>query len=276
MSSLTRRRFLREASLLAAAAVWPRTATHIRALRIALIDDAGERARARRDGVTLGIEEAKHSAAMFGGAVELAILSARAADLSRYDALIGDDAASLADAAQRAHVPYLNVGSEDDALRGARCGSFIFHVAPSATMSRDAVAGAGTTAARAVAWDASLDRFGADTLNQRFAARFHTPMSADAWLGWFAVKALWESSLRTRSTASEELREYLARESTQFDGHKGRPLSFRAWDRQLRQPLYLPNGERLLEWPPAATAEESARESLDRIGVGASASECRS
>ena len=135
--------------------------------------------------------------------------------------------------------------------------------------------------AEAVAWDPSLTRFGADTLNERFRARFSRPMTAEAWLGWFAVKVLWESSLRARSTDSKMLMQYMARDGTQFDGHKGRPLSFRAWDHQLRQPIYLVTKDErgstkvVAEVPTADSPEETSRETLDRLGTPASRSACR-
>lgn len=132
-------------------------------------------------------------------------------------------------------------------------------------------AGAGATA-----WDPSLQRFGADTLNQRYRARFGRPMTSNAWTAWMAIKILWESSLRTRSSESGAIVRYLARDTTQFDGHKGRPLSFRAWDRQLRQPLYVRTEARLLEVPAESNADESPRASLDRLGIGQTQSVCRS
>jgi hypothetical protein len=98
-------------------------------------------------------------------------------------------------------------------------------------MSRDAMSLARSPAkARAEAWDASLSRFGADTLNQRFSARFHEPMTSGAWSAWFAVKAIWESALRLKSADAQSIAQHLVRDTTQFDGHKGTPLSFRPWD----------------------------------------------
>jgi ABC transporter substrate binding protein (PQQ-dependent alcohol dehydrogenase system) len=125
-----------------------------------------------------------------------------------------------------------------------------------------------------VAWDPALVRFGADTLNQRFQSRFGRVMDEDAWCAWMAVKVLWESALRVRSAAPDRLVEFLSRDTTQFDGHKGRPLSFRRWDQQLRQPLYVRRGESLVEVPVAA-GEESSRDLLDRLGTRASESSCK-
>jgi ABC transporter substrate binding protein (PQQ-dependent alcohol dehydrogenase system) len=101
-------------------------------------------------------------------------------------------------------------------------------------------------------------------------------MSAPAWAGWFAVKALWEASLRAGSLEPSRLGEYLARPATRFDGHKGWPLSFRPWDHQLRQPMYLVRGERLLGEVPTRSApdEASSSQQLDRLGEDEAASRC--
>jgi len=82
---------------------------------------------------------------------------------------------------------------------------------------------------------AALERFGAAQLNDRYRAATGHPMSGDVWLGWFAMKVLAESALRSRSVAAADLVGYLARGS--FDGHKGSPLTFDS-RRRLQQPLY--------------------------------------
>ena len=241
-------------------------------LRLVFIDDGSDDAR---DGFTLGVEEARHAAALFGGAVEWTTAApaslAAALGRSRAAAVVGgsmpSSPAALARAAAAAGSIYMNTLATHDALRAA-CTLTTFHVAPSDAMLRDARALAhAPESAPATAWDPSLVRFGADTLNARFRARFARPMTHAAWTNWFAVKALWEATLRARSTEAHALAAYLGAESTQFDGHKGRPLSFRTASHQLRQPVYVrvAAGRPLVEEPVQAAGEE-ARASLDRLG----------
>jgi hypothetical protein len=266
----TRRAFLRRASLHALGMPLALRATDSASgtgaatvLRIGLLD--GDDAD-RLDGALLGLEEARHAAVLFGGDVQLTKISEKAT--SGHTAIIGDhDAERCARLGRTSLV--MNVSCASNALRGERCAPTLFHVAPSERMLDDAGSGA-------MAWDASLERFGADTLNQRFRSRFGRAMTAPAWTSWLAVKILWEASLRARSTDSTAIARYLTRETTQFDGHKGRPLSFRAWDRQLRQPLYVRTAEKLVEAPAEAKSDESPRETLDRIGTPAAESSCRS
>jgi hypothetical protein len=91
-----------------------------------------------------------------------------------------------------------------------------------------------------VAWHESLDRFGAQQLNERFRAHFARGMDGAAWTSWFGVKVLVEAALRTGSQNPTVLAGYLLADGTSFDGHKGQPLRFRSEDHQLMHPLYTP------------------------------------
>jgi hypothetical protein len=291
-SACTRRTFLHEAAIVAIAAIAPPPARKRESfgpapLRIGVVEFADDRSPAARTrGLQLGLDEARHAAALFGGAIELIRTTAGTLPTHRLGAVLGGDTAadcvSLSAAASAARVLHLNVGCSSDELRGARCRPETFHVAPSEAMLHDAVAQAGHPAdAWAAAWDPSLVRFGADTLNQRFRARFGQSMTADAWTAWVAIKMLWEASLRARATDSAAIGAYLRAESTQFDGHKGRPLSFRSWDQQLRQPVYVVARDtggttRVVAELPAPTADaESSRDVLDRLGTRRAGSRCR-
>ncbi|HEU4699155.1 MAG TPA: hypothetical protein VFS40_08245 [Gemmatimonadales bacterium] len=250
---------------------------------------------AARRGVELGAAEAEQSARLLGRAVAWRTLAdvaaARTAVAAReVDVLLGGfDAATclaLADAAAAAGVPFFNLGCRADALRNADCRRHAFHVEASETMYRLALETAGnppsgpTGAVRIVLWHPSLARFGADQLNDRYRARHGEGMPAAAWAGWMAAKVALEGWLRAGRTP---LVDHLARPATQFDGHKGWPLSFRPWDHQLRQPLYavLSAGgaarvERVTrEVPAMGVAEAPSRELLDSIAGPASASACR-
>ena len=252
-------------------------------LRVGVV--AASEASARALGIQLGSDEARHAAALFGGSIELVDVTVESVRAQRLSAVIGGDDLSscikLADAARSAGFLFLNVGCASDSLRGNECRREMFHLVPSDAMSRDALTRArAMPESQVVAWHPTLERFGADTLNQRFLARFKRPMIADAWLGWFAVKVAWEASLRTKSVEGTRLIQYLRDDNTQFDGHKGRPLSFRRWDQQLRQPVYivdrLGDGSKVIaEEPAIGASDESSRAALDRIGTPATQSTCK-
>ena len=237
--------------------------------------------RDQRLGLELGLDEARHAATLFGGTiVDVPVASPdRANDI--FSAIIGggDESAALnwTRHAARTNTIYMNVGCTSDRLRRGNCSPTAFHVVPSDAMARDALAAAGASSnAHAEAWDASLNRFGADTLNQRFLTRFHDSMTSGSWAAWFAVKAIWESALRQKSADAKQIAEYLVRDTTQFDGHKGTPLSFRSWDHQLRQPIYVVSLGNQPRQMPELTGDDSVRDALDRLGRSTRAASCES
>lgn len=279
-SHISRRDFLARAATIMAA--MPRVAPGSHgasdplSLRIGVANLGSSPQDGHEMGLTLGVEEATHAAEMFGGSIELVPIADKNFP-GALSAVVGDSdyarCVALARAADAAGLPFLNVASSADALRGAGCRRTMFHVAPSDAMYRDARSAANVEG-QSLAWHPSLVRFGADTLNKRFLARFNRPMTSEAWTAWLGVKILWESSLRARSAEPAQLMDYLTRDTTQFDGHKGVPLSFRPWDRQLRQPLYVSADSRVIE-VPSDTSREGSRDLLDRLGVRKSDTSCR-
>ena len=103
-------------------------------------------------------------------------------------------------------------------------------------------------------------------------------MDSQGWVGWFGVKVLWESALRARAANPAALLAFLRSDAARFDGHKGRALSFRPWDGQLRQPLYVTSAASAapVEVPRATPSDEaSSLDVLDRLGTPRERTECR-
>jgi hypothetical protein len=225
-------------------------------------------------GLLLGGSEAIRSAALFGQNVELFTQEIGTADaqaglrssLDRHpDVLVSglaDQTRSklLFDLSALRDVWILNAAAAADTLRSP-CMPHVFHVAASDTMSAAALRSAEASSApngrtaRAVMWDPSLERFGAEQLNARFNARFSGPMTGEAWAGWMSMKVAVESFLRTRATDLRTLMTWVNRPDTRFDGHKGMPLSFRSSDHQLRQPMYIVDGSGTVTQVPARGSE---------------------
>lgn len=92
---------------------------------------------------------------------------------------------------------------------------------------------------RAALWEARLEANGAARINQRFRERWGFPMDGPAWAGYQTVKMLYEATKATESQEADTVIGYLENPNTTFDLEKGQGTSFRAWDHQLRQPLYM-------------------------------------
>lgn len=92
---------------------------------------------------------------------------------------------------------------------------------------------------RAALWEATLDAYGARELNARFAGRWGRPMDPPAWSTYQAVKIAYEAAVATEARDGAGLAAHLAGDAGLFDVSKGIGVTFRPWDHQLRQSLYL-------------------------------------
>lgn len=225
-------------------------------------------------GVGMGFTEAARTESLFkrkliqrvtGANVEMLIAQGASAIVGN---VVDSDAERIAIACNAKRVVYLDCGTRTDSFR-RRCDPYVFHVEASESMYRNAAKVAGS--ADIALWNPSLERYGAAQLNDRFRSAAGKGMDGAAWCGWFAIKVIVESALRMKEGSAVELREYLTAQKTEFDGHKGAPLSFRSWDHQLRQPLYVVSAGRApRDIPDLARSGGSMRDLLDSIGDSSS------
>jgi ABC transporter substrate binding protein (PQQ-dependent alcohol dehydrogenase system) len=101
----------------------------------------------------------------------------------------------------------------------------------------------GATGLVPTAWNWTWERFGAPQVSHRFKKRAGRDMNATDWAAWLAVRALDDALRESRATTIEDADKYLLGPDMNIDGAKGPPLSFRAWDHQLRQPILLTTAE---------------------------------
>ena len=102
----------------------------------------------------------------------------------------------------------------------------------------------------ALAWAPNFERFGAPQLARRFQRGAGRAMTGHDWAGWIATKAILQAALDKALTPAAQLKAFAAPTFT-LDGFKGVRLSFRTWDRQLRQPLLLSDGQGVIGLAPA-------------------------
>lgn len=139
---------------------------------------------------------------------------------------------------------------------------------------------------RATAWEPTLDAYGARELNARYMDRWGEPMEAAAWATYQGVKVFFEAAMFGGSTEPDAVLNYLSAPTSVFDVWKGIGTSFRPWDHQLRQPLYLSQidetatdakqmGLLVGELPAIYMPGTDPVERLDQMGDLASQSQCR-
>jgi ABC transporter substrate binding protein (PQQ-dependent alcohol dehydrogenase system) len=127
----------------------------------------------------------------------------------------------------------------------------------------------------AEAWAPHFERYGAPQLARRFARVAQRAMTSFDWAAYMAAKALLQAALEQASgpTAAQVLKA-LNRPDFTLDGFKGVRLSFRAWDRQLRQPLLLSDGVAVVGSAPVDGVMHP-NNVLDTLGTDAPESSCK-
>lgn len=123
---------------------------------------------------------------------------------------------------------------------------------------------------RPVMWDAAQTAPAAKRLDQAFGGQFGTAIDAGAWSTYMAVKIVADASKATGSIDPGVLAGYVADPSHGFRLDKGVPLSFRSWNHQLRQPLYISKLDPAAPWgaDPGAQAALASVVATVPTGLG--------
>ncbi|AVO39756.1 branched-chain amino acid ABC transporter substrate-binding protein [Pukyongiella litopenaei] len=124
-----------------------------------------------------------------------------------------------------------------------------------------------------VAWSRVVEQWGAAQLQGRFSDAAGRDMRSVDYAAWAAVRALGEAVTRTGSDDPATLRAFLLSDAFELAGFKGRPLSFRAWNGQLRQPIPLVTSRALVAQAPLDGFLHQHNE-MDTLGIDAPESTC--
>lgn len=134
---------------------------------------------------------------------------------------------------------------------------------------RPVVGDAGLTA---LAWHPQFERFGAPQVSRRFTRSAQRPMSATDWSAWMAGKALAAAAAAAPKGPASALAQALAQ--VELDGSKGVPMSFRAWDGQMRQRMLLTDGQGVVAMAPVDGILHP-KNTLDTLGTDAPEKLCK-
>jgi ABC transporter substrate binding protein (PQQ-dependent alcohol dehydrogenase system) len=127
----------------------------------------------------------------------------------------------------------------------------------------------------ALGWAPHFEQFGAPQLIRRFQKAAHRDMTAQDWAAWMATKAVIQAALEVPAGPSAaQVTKALTRPDFVLDGVKGVRVSFRAWDRQLRQPMLLTDGKGVITIAPAEGVLHP-KNVLDTLGTDEAESKCK-
>ena len=132
---------------------------------------------------------------------------------------------------------------------------------------------AGSEGLRPAAWAPVVEQWGAAQLQSRFLEHAGRQMLAQDYGAWAALRAIGEAVTRTGTADPAELRAFMLSEDFELAGFKGRPLTFRPWNGQLRQPIPLVHPRALVAMAPLEGFLHRTTE-LDTLGIDAPETAC--
>jgi len=132
----------------------------------------------------------------------------------------------------------------------------------------------GTQGLVSTGWHRVVEQWGAAQLQSRFEDLTGRWMNAHDYAAWAAVRSIAEAVTRTKSTDPKSVRDFILSQQFELAAFKGRPLSFRRWNQQLRQPIGLIHPRALVSMSPQEGFLHP-RSELDTLGFDEPESQCR-
>ena len=132
----------------------------------------------------------------------------------------------------------------------------------------------GASGLMAQVWHPQWERNGGPQLSRRFYKLTKRPMQGHDWAAWIAVKAVAAVLVDgPKDTIAQQLKR-LRSGTVYVDGFKGPRLSFRPWDGQLRQPLFLSHVDGVVGLAPLDGVLHPT-EVMDTLGMDEKESACK-
>ncbi|MGM3387783.1 ABC transporter substrate-binding protein [Stutzerimonas stutzeri] len=133
---------------------------------------------------------------------------------------------------------------------------------------------AGTQGLTPTGWHKTVETYGAAQLQKRFEAHAQRWMNDRDFAAWIGVRSLATAITKLGTDDAQAIRDLSLSETLPVDGFKGRKLTFRAWNGQLRQPIPLVHPRGLVSNSPQEGFLHPTSE-LDTLGFDRPESECR-
>ena len=132
---------------------------------------------------------------------------------------------------------------------------------------------AGSDGLRGEGWAPVLEQWAAVQLQNRFEKAAGREMGSRDYAAWTALRSIGEAVTRTNTADPAVIRGFILSDKFALDGFKGRSLSYRAWNGQLRQPMAVVNARALVELTPLDGYLHQTNE-MDTLGLDRPESAC--
>lgn len=132
----------------------------------------------------------------------------------------------------------------------------------------------GTQGMSPVAWHRVVESWGAAQLQNRFRELAGRDMNGNDYAAWAGVRSVATAVTQLGAAESGAIRDFLFSDDFQLAAFKGRKLSYRPWNGQLRQPIPLVHPRGLVATAPFEGFLHPVTD-LDSLGYDEAESECR-
>lgn len=132
----------------------------------------------------------------------------------------------------------------------------------------------GTQGMTPLTWHRVVESWGAAQLQNRFRDLANRDMNSEDYAAWAAIRAIGTAVTALSSASTDTLRPYLFSDKFQLAAFKGRKLTFREWNGQLRQPIPLVHPRGLVARAPFEGFLHPSTD-MDTLGFDKPESQCR-
>ncbi len=132
---------------------------------------------------------------------------------------------------------------------------------------------AGTAGLVPSAWHPASEQWGGTQIQNRFAKASGRRMLSKDMAAWTAARIIGEAATRTHSADPEVIASFVRAEDFSIAAFRGQKLTFRKWNWQLRQPIFLGDGRSVVSTSPQEGFLHQFSE-LDTLGIDQPETRC--
>ena len=132
---------------------------------------------------------------------------------------------------------------------------------------------AGTAGLVPSAWHPASEQWGGTQIQNRFAKANGRRMLSKDMAAWTAARIVGDAATRTQSADPQKVEAFIRADDFSIAAFKGQKLTFRKWNWQLRQPIFLGDGRSVVTTSPQEGFLHQVSE-LDTLGIDQPETKC--
>ena len=132
---------------------------------------------------------------------------------------------------------------------------------------------AGTAGLVPSAWHPASEQWGGTQIQNRFAKANGRRMLSKDMAAWTAARIVGDAATRTHGADPQKIEAFIRSDDFSIAAFKGQKLTFRKWNWQLRQPVFLGDGRSVVSTSPQEGFLHQVSE-LDTLGIDQPETKC--